>query len=88
MGVFITHPTFGQADGAAVVQVLSGFSHSEALLVRAELPRGSDSWGGGCEYSRPTFRWRDFNPHQAILPPPVTDPRLPISEHRVNYDTY
>lgn len=80
VGVTITHSTFRQADWAAVIQVLSGFGHSEALLVRAELPGGSVSWRGGCEHSRPAFRWWDFNPHQAILPPPVTDPRLPISE--------
>lgn len=86
VGLIATYPTFREADWAAVDQVLSRFAHSEAVLVRAELPCGSVSWRAGCEHSRPTFRWWDFNPHQAILPPPVTDPCLPISKQSQSRD--
>lgn len=77
--------TFRQADRSPVIQVISGFGGSEPLLVRAEAKWRFVSWGWGCEYSRPTFRWRDFNTHQTVLPPSVTDPCLPMGKHERQY---
>jgi len=70
--------TFRQADGALVVQVVLELGRSEAHLVGAEAHRGFVSGGRGREHGGPAFRRRDVDAHQAVLPPPVADPRLPV----------
>lgn len=68
--------TFRHADRAAVGQVIREFGCSEVILVGAGGRRGLASWRRVGEHGGPAFRGRDFDPHQAVLPPSVADPRL------------
>lgn len=72
--------TFRQADGSTVIQLVSEIGRAETLLVGAEAYWRIVSGGWGVEYSRPTFRRGDFNTHQTVLPPSVTDPCLPMGK--------